>query len=134
MKFIDQSILVVEGQLFAGVSGGIEVVFTSVSDDTVGNNTDSIDVQPNRGSWRGIEVNPNKTNALLSLMRVIIRYASTGLYLVDMPDWDYERLVISDSQTYGISCDENSLFVPDDPDLILVDNGAETLGCPTPDR
>ena len=134
IKFAPEAGLVVEGRLQAGASAGSVVTFTSFADDTVGGDTDGVVGSPRRGDWVGIVVNPNETNAELALLNVEVLYAVNGLHLTDMPNWMYQALLISESQFHGISCDATSLFAIDDPELVLLENGAETLACPTPDR
>jgi hypothetical protein len=134
IKFAAQSGLVIEGELQAGQAGGAIVTLTALADDAIGGDTDSESPEPNRGAWLGIAVNPNNTNAKLSLLGVNISYATIGLFLVNMPQWEFDALTVSNSQLYGLSCDAASLFVPEDPKLILLGNGAETLSCPTADR
>jgi hypothetical protein len=134
VKFSPQSGLIIEGRLQAGQPNGELVTFTALTDDAAGGDSDAGLSPPSRGAWLGITVNPNNTNATLSLFGVNISYATVGLFLVNMPEWEFDVLTISSSQLYGLSCDATSLFAPDDPRLILLDNGAETLACPTPDR
>lgn len=134
VKFALNAGLVVEGKLEAGRVDGPAVAFTSLADDSIGGETDRSSEAPRRGGWSGIIVNPNRTDAQISLVNAEIRYAVNGLYLVEMPEWQHEALVISESQFYGISCDASSQFLRGDPYLIFLNNGAETLACPTPDR
>ncbi len=134
IKFAPQSTLIVEGQLRVGQAGGALVTFTALADDSIGGDTNAEPLAPNRGDWLGIAVNPNNTDAKLSLFGVSINYAGIGLFLTNMPEWEFDALTISNSQLYGMSCDALSLFAPDDLRLVLLENGAETLTCPTPDR
>jgi hypothetical protein len=134
IKFAPQSGLVVDGELQIGQSSGAVVTLTALSDDSVGGDTDNAPALPNRGAWLGLTVNPNKTEARLSLFNVTIQYATVGLFLTAMSEWEFEALTIANSQLYGLSCDAASLFTADDPALMLRDNGAPTLSCPTPDR
>ncbi|MCC6188326.1 MAG: hypothetical protein IT318_04800 [Anaerolineales bacterium] len=134
LKFAPESGLVVEGELWAGRVDAVPVIFTALADDSVGGDTNTTSSGPNRGDWHGIAANPNNTDAQLSLFGVEIRYATIGLFLNNLPDWQFDVLTISNSQLFGLSCDAASLFVPDDPRLLLLENGAETLACPTLDR
>jgi hypothetical protein len=133
LKFSQEGGLIVSGEL---VVEGMEdelVYFTSIHDDISGD-TDNLVQSPNRGSWLGITVNPNNTNARLSLFNTTIRYATNGLYVSNLPAWNYENLTITDSQLYGLACDIATFFDPEDEQIILINNGAETLECPTPDQ
>jgi hypothetical protein len=132
IKFAPEGGLVIDGQLQAGESGGDQVYFTALADDSIAGDTDGLTQTPIRGSWLGIAVNPNNTNAQLSLLQVQISYATVGLYLANLPEWAYEELIILESQMYGLACDALSYFDPTDPNIILSNNGSETLGCPTP--
>jgi len=134
VKFSSQGGLVVEGQLRVGEPEGALVSFTALADDTAAGDTDNSPQTPNRGSWLGIVVNPNNTNARLTLLNTQIRFATIGLYLTNMPEWEFKGLTISDSQFYGLSCDAISFFLPEETAITLSNNGAETLSCPTPDR
>ena len=134
IKFSQQSGLQIDGELRVGRNGAAQVHFTSILDDTVGGSTSAQVGTPNRGGWLGLNVNPNQTHAFLSLLNATIRFARNGLFLTNLPAWDYEGLEITESQFYGISCDAASFIVPDDIDLLLHDNQIETLSCPTPDR
>ena len=126
--------MVIEGELQAGQASGSLVVFTSLEDDSAGGDTDGVQQEPRRGSWLGIAVNPNNTNAKLSLNSVTISFGAVGLFLTNMPEWDYSDLTITASQLFGLSCDALSRFVPGDVQIVLKDNGQETLSCPTSDR
>jgi hypothetical protein len=134
VKFAAQSGVVIDGELQAGQASGSLVAFTSLEDDSAGGDTDGVQQETRRGSWLGIAVNPNNTNAKLSLNSVTISFGAVGLFLTDMPEWDYSDLTITASQLFGLSCDALSRFAPDDVEIILKDNGQETLSCPTPDR
>lgn len=134
IKFARGAGIVVDGQLLVGERLGERAILTSLDDDTVGGDTNNDVSTPSRGSWSGIVVNPNNTNATLALFNATIQYATTGLQIANLPEWEYEGFIISNSQHYGLSCDATSLFVANDPNLILIDNGLETESCPTPDR
>jgi hypothetical protein len=134
VKFGQQGGLVIDGQLFAGQQDAEKVVFTSLADSSLGGTTHNSWVQPNRGAWAGISVNPNETNARLSLLGVDIRFAVIGLHLTNMFNWEYQDLTIANSQMFGISCDLSSLYLSEDTRIILVNNGLETITCPTFDR
>jgi hypothetical protein len=134
VKFDNQGQLLVEGDLLVGEGNGALVSFTALSDDGVAGDTDNSLLTPVRGSWLGIVVNPNNTGPRLSLFRMEIRFATIGLNLSDMSTWEFDELTISDSQLYGISCDSLSSFPSEEDGIELLNNGGETLGCPTPDR
>jgi hypothetical protein len=134
LKFQQEGGLLVEGELQAGAVEHERVYFTSINDDSVGGDTDNLAQTPNRGSWLGVTVNPNNTNPRLSLFNTVIRFATNGLHLSALPVWNYDDLIITDSQLYGISCDEHTFFDPEDDRITLINNGAVTLECPTPDR
>lgn len=134
IKFSSQAGLVVEGELRVGEPDGAQVSFTALAHDAVAGDTDNASQIPNRGAWLGIVVNPNDTNARLALFNTEIRFATIGLYLTHMPEWEFKGLTISDSQLYGLSCDALSLFLSGESEITLINNGAETLSCPTPDR
>jgi hypothetical protein len=136
VKFAPGAGLVVEGQLEAGVKGdSFQVTFTALGDNTIGGDTQPDAPALNRGTWLGIAVNPNDTGASLSLFGVNIRYAQVGLFLTRLTAWEFDSLTVSNSQLFGISCDALS-FIPSDPQLklMLVDNGGDTLICPTEGR
>ena len=134
LKFTPNSGMLIDGKLQAGQEGNEWVYFTSLADDTIGGDTDSLELAPNRGSWLGLETNSKLTDAQLELIKTEVRYATNGIYLTKMPEWFYEDLSISDSQFYGVSCDELSYFDPAEGNVTLSNNGFETLSCPTPDR
>jgi hypothetical protein len=134
VKFAPQSGVTVEGGILAGEADGALVVFTSLEDSSVGAATEDIEQEPRRGSWLGININPNSPDQIVSLREVEIRYATVGLYLTNLANWDYQNVTIVYSQYLGLSCDANSLFLPEDPNLVLQDNGEDTTGCPTSDR
>jgi len=113
VKFASEGGLVIDGELQAGESGGDQVSFTTLSDDSIAGDTDGFTQTPIRGSWLGIAVKyPNNTNAQLALFQVQISYATVGLYLANLPEWSYEGLIISESQLYGLACDALSYFDP----------------------
>jgi len=132
IKFGSSVSLIVEGQLTVSGSAESPVIFTALSDDSAGGDSDLLQSLPNRGAWVGLVVNPNKTEARLSLTNTEIRYAANGLFLVNMPNWTYNGLVISNSQFFGISCDALSSFIGDN--IRFINNGSEPLSCPTPGR
>jgi hypothetical protein len=134
IKFGLQVSIIVEGQLTVSGREESPVVFTALSDDGAGGDSDNLQSPPNRGAWVGLIINPNNTGARLSLINADILYAANGLYLVNMPEWTYNGLVISDSQFYGISCDELSAFIIEADNIQFINNGSESLSCPTPDR
>lgn len=134
LKFASGTGLLVNGDLFTGQLDSESVYFTALADDTIGGDTDSLEQSPNRGSWLGIEVNSSLTNAQLELLNTDIRFATNGIYLTEVSEWVYEVLSISESQFYGITCDELSNFDPQVGNVDLSNNGYETLTCPTPDR
>ncbi|MCU0485608.1 MAG: hypothetical protein MUC85_05795 [Anaerolineales bacterium] len=134
IKFGSQVGLIVEGQLSAAGSEQAPVIFTALSDDRAGGDSDFSQLAPSRGAWLGISVNPNNTGARLSLTNMEIRYAVNGLFLLNMPDWFYDGLVIAESQFYGISCDLLSVFSLEEEGIVFNNNGNESTSCPTPDR
>ncbi len=134
LKLGSQVGLVIEGQLSIVGNEESPVILTSLSDDDAGGDTDSIQSAPNRGAWVGLVINPNNTGARLSLTFAEIRYAANGLYLVNMPEWTYNNLLISNSLYYGISCDQLSAYAILEDNIRFVNNGNESVSCPSPDR
>jgi len=134
IKFAPGGGMIVNGGLIARGSDNEWVTFTALEDDSMGGDTDGFASNPNRGSWLGIDVNSNLTNAQLELIKTEIRFATNGIHLTELPEWLYDDLAISESQFFAVSCDELSYFDPLEGKVNLVNNGLEMESCPTPDR
>lgn len=134
VKFAPETGLIVEGQMQAGQRNNTPVIFTTLADDEFGGDTDSTFQDTRRGGWLGLTVNPNNTNASLSLFSVRIRFATVGLLLTNLENWEYADLTIENSQAFGLSCDETFPFDPTNEEISLLNNGIPTESCPTPDR
>lgn len=129
IKFAPQSGLIVEGRFQAGQKDAETVTFTALTDDSLGGDTDSSQQTPIRGFWKGIAVNPNNTNAQLALFNVRIRYASTGLEVLNPLEWQVSGLSVEESQLYGISCTApfDTFILPDE--ITFTNNGQDISGC-----
>ena len=133
IKFGLQVGLIVEGKLSVSGTEQSPVIFTTLSDDEAGGNTDKPKTTPSRGDWVGLVVNPNNTSEVgLSLTYTEIRYAANGISLVNMPVWTYDHLIISDSQDFGIKCDELSAFTVQNDNIQFIRYGSEPMSCSIP--
>jgi hypothetical protein len=130
IKFAPQAALIVDGILRVGQNGQPTASFTALSDDRISGDTDGIAQQPNRGYWQGIQINPNNTEAQLRLFQVDIRYATTGLDLVNPFSWEIGEIRITESQLYGVACRTPLAFLYENPNITLENNGEDSYNCP----
>jgi ribosomal protein L37E len=129
VKFAQQAGLIVEGRLEAGQPGGEKVIFTALSDDTFGGNTDKSSNPVFRGAWTGLTLNPQNTSVIVSLNNAAIHYAMTGIDILNPISFQATQLSISGSQLYGMACGISLQLSLQDGEIDFQNNGQDIFGC-----
>lgn len=132
VKFSAQAGLMIEGGLTVGSADGSIAYLTSLADDALGGDADNSAQAPIRGSWQGLRLNPNNTQASVSLNSMEILFAATALEVLNPLTWQIGGLTVANSQLYGISCATPYELPFSEAEITLTNNGQDIYGCTFP--